>query len=232
MVRIASVLALVVVMPLLAQAAPALPRAALGVPMVRQPYHFDCGAAAFKGIAAYWGAYSGSLRRLYKLTNTRASYGTLPEDIVRAARGLGLKATMREHCTLRDLQRSLAREQPVLVQLQAWREPGTRPRAWRDRWDDGHYAVVIGMDRHNVYFMDPSAGERLAPEKTVRYSWVPKREFLQRWHEWDGEGARIKHYQHPAFFISGKQPRPYPRDVLLRGSRAVKVPVRPLERMR
>ena len=210
---------------------PALPRDALGVPMVRQPYTFDCGASSLKSVAAYWGAYRGSLRQLYKVSNTRSSYGTLPEDILRGARRLGLKATLKEHCTLRDLERSLARKEPVLVQLQAWREAGSLPRAWRDRWDDGHYAVVIGMDRKNVYFMDPSAGERRAPEKTVRYSWVPRREFVQRWHEWDGEGSKVHHYDHPAFFISGETPHPYPRGVLLKGSSAIKVPVRALERM-
>jgi uncharacterized protein len=211
---------------------PSLPRSALGVPMVRQPFTFDCGAASLKSIAAYWGAYGGSLRQLYKITNTRKSYGTLPEDILRAARRLGLKATLREHCALRDLERSLARKEPVLIQLQAWREAGTLPHAWRDRWDDGHYAVVIGMDRKNVYFMDPSSGQRHSPEKTVRYSWVPRREFLERWHEVDGEGSKIHHAHHPAFFISGEEAHPYPRNVLLKGSRAIEVPVRTLERMR
>jgi hypothetical protein len=50
---------------------------------------------------------------------------------------------------------SHSRGTPPMVCLQAWSEDSDG-LTWRERWEDGHYVVVIGYDNENLYFMDPS----------------------------------------------------------------------------
>jgi hypothetical protein len=76
-------------------------------------------------------------------------------------------------------------EQSITI---AWPSPEARrelaaaflanPIEWKNAWDDGHFAVVIGYDSDHLYFMDPSL--------TGNYAFIPISEFLDRWHDVDG----------------------------------------------
>jgi uncharacterized protein len=88
---------------------------------------------------------------------------------------------------------------PVIVDIQAWRED--RDTAWPDRWDDGHYVVVIGMDERNVYFEDPSLEGQQGR--------IPRKEFVDRWRDYEGETPETgRKYIRSGILISGKEPRP------------------------
>ena len=70
-----------------------------------------------------------------------------------------------------------------MILYQAWSESS---ESWGDCWDDGHYSVVIGVDDENVYLEDPSlAGE---------IGFIPRPEFLTRWHDVDREGNELERF--------------------------------------
>ena len=85
---------------------------------------------------------------------------------------------MQTNLTLTDLEQFNANGTPVIIAGQAWRDPEEENRSWDTLWDDGHYMVVIGLDKDNVYFEDPSLlGSR---------GYIPRQEFLSRWHDYEG----------------------------------------------
>jgi uncharacterized protein YvpB len=51
-----------------------------------------------------------------------------------------------------DLENSIMRGRPIIVQIQAWGDEGTN---YTNDFDDGHYVVVIGFDENYLYFEDP-----------------------------------------------------------------------------
>jgi predicted double-glycine peptidase len=51
-----------------------------------------------------------------------------------------------------DLENSIMRGRPVIVQIQAWGDEGTD---YTNDFDDGHYVVAIGFDENYLYFEDP-----------------------------------------------------------------------------
>jgi predicted double-glycine peptidase len=173
-----------------------------GIPDVRQSSGYSCGAAALQAILAYWGTSEREDRLIARLRST-PEQGTHPADIVRVAREFGLSADLREGLALSDLESALSRGTTVIVDLQAWRDSAEPP--WPDRWDDGHYMVLLGMDAHNLYFEDPSLlGSR---------GFIPVPEFLDRWHDYEGEAPlddSDRKYVRMAIFIRGKTPSPPP----------------------
>ena len=186
-------------------AAPApLPHAPLpdpylaSVPDVRQSTGYTCGAAALQAVLAYWGTAEREDRLAARLRSTPQA-GTHPLDIVRVAGEFGLAAELREGLALADLEAALAAGTTVIVDLQAWRDRTDVP--WTETWDDGHYMVLLGMDRENLYFEDPS----LLGARGV----IPRPEFVDRWHDYEGEpplDAADRAYVHMAMFIRGSQP--------------------------
>ncbi len=173
-----------------------------GIPDVRQSTNYTCGAAALQAVLAYWGTSEREDRLVARLHCT-PELGTHPDDIVRVAREFGLRAELREGLKLDDLEAALSKGVTVIVDLQAWRQSQNRP--WTEIWDDGHYMVLLGMDRKNLYFEDPSLlGSR---------GYIPRQEFLERWHDYEGLPplkVTDRAYVHMAIFIQGDRPVPQP----------------------
>ncbi len=189
------------VIPLVAlapQAPPHLPARALPVPCFRQSTGYACGAAALQAVLRYWGVYDGQESKLYPLVGTTPERGTPPEGLVAGARHFGLQARLQEGTELADLRRAWAAGTTVILNLQAWSEAPDRARPWKDRWDDGHYVVLVGLDDTHLYVMDPSTSSG--------YAYLPLPEFLDRWHDYTLEGGRRREYQHLAIFIQGRTP--------------------------
>lgn len=173
-----------------------VPQGLLPVPDTRQSTDFSCGASAMQAVLMYWGdeyLESDLMQRL----RTSPESGTDPVDMVRGARELGYAAEMREGLSLQDLERSVAEGVPVIIACQAW--PDAPPgRDWSEVWDTGHYMVVLGTDRENVYFEDPS----LLGSRGV----LPREEFEARWHDQDGD----RKYVRLGIFVRGERPSPPP----------------------
>lgn len=84
---------------------------------------------------------------------------------------------------------------PVIVLLQAWADRYMTIDDWRRDWDNGHYAIVIGLNKDVLLFEDPA---------TIRRTWLREREFLARWHDMDiNTGEK---YEHFGMVLLGKQP--------------------------
>ncbi len=153
----------------------------LAVPDVRQSTNYTCGVAALQAVLAYYGIETRE-DMLARELGADPEKGVNPQAIVRVARAHGLSAELREGMSLRDVTTLVNSGSPVLVALQAWSD---KPRSmYRDDWDDGHYAVVIGVERDVVVFEDPSVlGSRAV---------LSRNDFEDRWHDTDGTHRYIR----------------------------------------
>jgi len=168
----------------------------LPLPDVRQATTYTCGASSLQAILVYFGKSDDRELHLADELNTSSDWGTEPREIKRVAEKFGLKAELREGMSLDDLRRCVDRGVPVMVAYQAWRAED-KTTAWSDDWEDGHYSVVVGVDEDNVYLEDPSLiGE---------IGFIPHDEFMQRWHDIDKDGNRLRQF---GIVISSKKKPP------------------------
>jgi predicted double-glycine peptidase len=177
---------------------PALPKQSLSVPLVRQATNYSCGAAALLAVLFYWQVFDGREDELYAALGTDPEHGTQPESIARVARAHGLRASVEDNLEIRHLAHHLARGATAIVSLQAWRDEDPRAVDWKNTWEDGHYAVLVGLDERHAYFMDPSAAGA--------YAFVPLKELVDRWHDYESASGRRMVYNRAAVIIEGKHP--------------------------
>jgi len=150
----------------------------LRVPDVRQATVYTCGPASLQSVLAYYGRGEPRECVLAKQLRTTRRWGTEPEDLKRVAERYGLRAEIRSNMTLAELDRLARQRVPVIVDYQAW--PDGKGPAWRRDWADGHYSVLIGTDRRNVYLEDPVL--------LGRRGYIPRKEFRARWHDLSRRG--------------------------------------------
>jgi predicted double-glycine peptidase len=164
-----------------ALAGPVLPGNTIKVPQTRQATDYTCGVAALQAVLGYYGEDNreSELARILQSDNVK---GTAYQNIADLARKRGYKVTINKTMTIAQLEESINRRVPVICLIQAW--PDKKVDYAKD-WDDGHYVVAIGYDATNLYFMDPST--------LGNYTYIPKKEFLQRWHDIDGK-ERLVHF--------------------------------------
>jgi predicted double-glycine peptidase len=161
----------------LSKSSPPAAQSLIAVPDVRQSTDYSCGASALQSVLAYYGV-DLSEGELMVLLGTDNESGTAPESIARVAAELGMQPSIGENLSLDDLRAALGKRIPVIVAFQAWVEDKPLGFSWAETWEEGHYAVVIGMDADYVYLEDPSLlGTR---------GRVHLREFEERWHDYTG----------------------------------------------
>ena len=153
----------------------------LRVPMTRQATDHTCSVAAMQSVLAYYGESIREDLLAQELGTTED--GTTKESMAAYARGKGFEVEMRFGASVEELQRTLDQGKPVLVPFQAW---PTTTVDYREDWDDGHWAVAVGYDSENLYFMDPST--------LGNYTFIPIREFPDRWHDADMDGETELHH--------------------------------------
>ena len=176
------------------------------VPMTRQATPYTCGAAVLASVL-HWidPNLDFTEDQLARDLKSDPVHGTTIRSIENFAKIRNLRVNWRDAWTLKDLEPSVAKGVPVIVLIQAYSDyPNVD---WKNDWDDGHYVVVNGMDRNNVYMMDPSS--------RGTYTYIPRREFLDRWHDVDVE------IRHVRFGMTISDPRKtkmssYDRDEILR----------------
>jgi len=149
------------------------------VPMTYQAYDYTCGVAALQSILYYYGR-SFRHDELAKVLEPHPLNGTNYGKVAGFARSLGFQVDVRTNMTIEDLKKLIDDRKPVIVLIQAWPES---PVWWSESWEEGHYAVAIGYDKNNVYFMDPST--------IGHYTFIHIPEFLDRWHDMDGQEKLI-----------------------------------------
>jgi predicted double-glycine peptidase len=175
----------------------------LPVPIVSQATSWTCGAAALMSALLYFGVFDEPESQLDVELAASPELGVNPVRMAAIARRYGVDAEIRTGLTLDDLAAELDRRVLVIVAIQAW--PSRPVTDWSTAWDDGHYVVLVGIDSGRVYVMDPSV--------RTAYGYVPRDEFLQRWHDRDSVDGRDMVYQHLGIIIRGQHAMErYPAD--------------------
>jgi predicted double-glycine peptidase len=153
------------------------------IPNYRQTTDYTCGATSLLSILVYYGFYEDTEMSLAKKLNTDPEWGTDPEDIKHLLTEYGFEIESRNMMSFSDLEMIVNAKMPVLITYQAWSESDAH---WSECWEDGHYSVVIGIDDKNVYLEDPSI--------TGEIGYIPRKEFLDRWHDIDRNGNELNQF--------------------------------------
>ena len=163
----------------------------LTFPELRQTFNYDCGASVLQSVLTYFGIERRE-DKLIREAKTSPATGTTPRQILHTLHRYHLK-TRAKQMTITEVKRYIDRGYPVIMVLQAWTNNPTVD--WKSDWQDGHYVVAIGYDRHRIYFEDPSTFER---------DYLTYTELNDRWH--DGTpGHRV--YRHYGMAVFGQTPR-------------------------
>lgn len=115
-----------------------------------------CGPASLKIVLEVYGCRK-SEKKLVELSGCSTAGGVGAEGLQKAAETLGFKCFFKDYSELSDIRRFIKKGIPVIVD-------------WFD--DGGHYSVVTGMDKENIYMQDPGLGyERAMKLKDFKTSW-------------------------------------------------------------
>jgi len=164
----------------------------------RQSTEYSCGASALQAVLSYWGKDLNE-DELMKVLHTTPETGTYPEDIVRVARELGFEAEVKENLTLNEVEKSTKKGNPVIVLGQAWISREEAEKAVTDDWEDGHYVVILAVDKEHVYFEDPYV--------RMGKGFFPRQAFEEHWHNIGGKTpAGTSKQMHVGIFIRGEKP--------------------------
>ncbi len=164
----------------------------------RQSTEYSCGASALQAVLSYWGMDLDE-EELMKLLKTTPETGTYPEDIVRTAKELGFDAEIKENLTIDELERETKKGNPVITLGQAWLSRDEADKALSEDWEDGHYVVILAVDKDYVYFEDPFV--------RMGKGFTPRRTFEEHWHNIGGKTPSDTSKQmHLGVFIRGKKP--------------------------
>ncbi|MCB2149656.1 MAG: DUF2817 domain-containing protein [Deltaproteobacteria bacterium] len=122
-----------------------------------------CGPASLKIVLGYLGVKITE-KKLALISGCSPSSGTGAEGLVGAARKLGFRARVKDLSDLEDIREWVSRKKiPVIVDWFAF--------------EGGHYSVVSGIDRENIYLEDPSLGHRRALKLST---------FMRLWFDFPG----------------------------------------------
>lgn len=112
-------------------------------PFKSSPAH--CGPGVFKMILGYYGI-ERTEKELAKELKWNEKNGVTAQQIVKTAKKYGFGGFVKDNSSLDDIcSYVLNKEAPVIVE-----------------WfleDDSHFSVVAGIDRKNIYLVDPFIGK-------------------------------------------------------------------------
>jgi predicted double-glycine peptidase len=159
------------------------------LPEVQQPDDYSCGAAALMSILSYYGVGTEDYDVLKKRLDTNKKRGTEYTKMIAYAEEVGLKTRVWKWMESGQLAKCLQERHPVICSIQAYEpKPEKTPEVYYDENKNGHYVVAIGLDEQNYYFMDPSL--------IGRRGFLPKIEFVKRWHDEEGKRKHPKVLTH------------------------------------
>jgi predicted double-glycine peptidase len=145
----------------------------LDIPHVLQTKNYSCGPASMRAVMAYYGSKLTE-DWLIKAMHCTPDDGTSPASMSRFVRSWRHRIKTSTNLTLTDLHEMTANGWPVIVAYQDWPHRPSETDLTRT-YDNGHYAVVCGIEDDKVYLMDPSSSRR---RKTIE---APQ--FVARWRD-------------------------------------------------
>ena len=145
----------------------------LKVKPFRESFHGGCGPASLKMVLDYYGVKI-SEKEIFKMCGTTKELGTSAENIKKAAKKLGFKTEIKDHSAFSDIQYWLGKKVPIIVD---WFTRGRNDYTDSDI-ADGHYSVVVGLDKEFIYLQDPELGK-------IRK--LKKEDFMTVWFDFKGK---------------------------------------------
>lgn len=140
----------------------------ISVPFFKQDTEYSCGAAVMQMVFRFYGKVFSEETLMRKL-KTREDSGTNHQSMIDLARTEGLYVYVNNESSLDEVAYFIGRNIPIIVHFI---EPDT---------DDGHYAVVIGIEHEKIVLNDPWNGEGFN---------MSIHDFEKRWHDEDGSHPR------------------------------------------
>ena len=132
-------------------------------PMKRFPVRIQrqppglCGPYTLAAVLRFHGDRV-SFARLARLCHATRARGTTPEHLIAAARARGFRTHVKQWAEITDLAVFLRRRLPPIV-------------LWFSE-DEGHYSVVVGLDRRFIWLADSELGKvRRMPRDVFRRVW-------------------------------------------------------------
>jgi len=133
-----------------------------------------CGPASLKMVLDYYGI-SVSEKELAKLAGYSEKKGTSIEGLMKAAGHFGLHSFVKSNSSLEDLEFFIKKKIPVIVD-------------WFFE-DDGHYSVVVDINKKEVVLMDPVLRKVLIFVRRRRF---PPEVFFRIWFDFPGNFIKKK----------------------------------------
>jgi ABC-type bacteriocin/lantibiotic exporter with double-glycine peptidase domain len=130
-----------------------------------------CGPYCLKMVFDYY-AFKVKVKDIAKVTETAVSEGNLgtsPSNMVKAAKYFGFNSYYKEESSLKEIKKLLNKGVPVIVN-------------WFSE-DEGHYSVVVGMDKRKIYLIDPEYGKKVS---------VSLIDFQKIWFDYTGDYVKSK----------------------------------------
>ncbi|MBI2028333.1 MAG: C39 family peptidase [Candidatus Levybacteria bacterium] len=117
-----------------------------------------CGPASLKMVLDYFGT-KRSEKELADLAGATTHSGVDSKGLLKAAKELGFRGIVKDFSDIKDLELYILNKNiPVIVD-------------WFST-DDGHYSVVVDLDKENVYLQDPELGGlRTIDRQTFKRVW-------------------------------------------------------------
>ncbi len=113
-------------------------------------------------------------RELAKLAGTSKIGGTDDKALVKVLYKFGLKTKVKNNSNFADIGKYLEKNIPVIVD---WFTRGRKDYS-DSAVADGHYSIVVGLDKKSIYLQDPEIGK-------IRK--LAKEDFLRVWFDYSGE---------------------------------------------
>jgi len=141
----------------------------LNVPYSKQDTSFSCGAASLQMILRYFGIVK-SEKDLADKFHTNSKSGTSHEAIIKAVKDEGLYYYVNNEAELEEISAFINRGLPVVVNFIELSQ------------NEGHYAVVISIERGYVILNDPWNGEnfRMTAESFIE-RWTNSKNRSKQW---------------------------------------------------
>lgn len=124
----------------------------LHIQPVRQTAGY-CGPASLKMLLDYHNVKK-SEKELARLSGATREKGVEAQGIVKAAKKLNFKAFIKDNATFEDIRKYVkGKKIPVIVDWFAF--------------EDGHYSLVVDIDKNHIWLQDPELGTLRAIRLTL-----------------------------------------------------------------
>lgn len=129
-------------------------------PFHKQKYDYDCGPAIIRMIFEFFNI-NISEDKIIKLCETSKKRGTSHEHIIEELKNENLKVIEFQGSSIKKIISKIDEGIPVVVNY------------FDENDNEGHYSIVIGYDKENLFFADPWYGNNYK---------INKKNFERIWH--------------------------------------------------